>query len=642
MNFRVDINALRSIAILSVVFYHFKIPYVTGGFVGVDIFFVISGYLMTKIIIKKKIMDEFSLIDFYIDRIYRILPALLFLIFCLFVFGWFFLYPLEFERLAKESVSAILFISNILFHSQNGYFDANTDEIFLLHTWSLSVEWQFYMLYPLLIIFLVKVFSLKRLRLGLVVAFLMSLVYSIYLSFEDPMKGFYLLPSRSWEMLVGGLIYLYPMSKKLSPSLSSSLQIFSMVLMLISILYIDSSFPWPGYWALLPVSATVLFLISNFQTSVFVKSPIFQFLGTSSYSIYLWHWPVFIVLNMYGFMEENAFKILGVLLSILLGFISNKFIESIFLAFKIKNKRNKQSLYMSAVLMFLFVIPVWGVYKLDGVTSDVRSINQDERSVFIQYYNNLQQDGLDDEYLVKCDFYNTKTNKSKVIIPDSCVNNSLINAGGSKSVFLWGDSHAQALSYGLRNTLSKEFRFNQVATSGCSPSFGANNIGSNIDNNCELSNKYAISSISKLKPEVVIIAQREHHELVDWVSIATLLKDLGVKEIVLIGPIPQFKPSLPAIYARYGWVDKANFLSQGLDNDILLTDKAIKDKYKSLGGTFSVVSLFDLLCEADKCRVVTEDGSRNLMLVDYGHLSPEGSLFIADKVIIKLTKDGIL
>ena len=159
MTFRYDINGIRALAVLSVVIYHFLPESLPGGFVGVDVFFVISGYLMTSIIITKLDVNKFNIWDFYLARANRIIPALLALCFTLLILGFFLITPVEYEKLAKQILASSLFISNLVYYKESGYFAEDSLENWLLHTWSLSVEWQFYLIYPIAMVIIFKLFT---------------------------------------------------------------------------------------------------------------------------------------------------------------------------------------------------------------------------------------------------------------------------------------------------------------------------------------------------------------------------------------------------------------------------------------------------------------------------------------------------
>jgi peptidoglycan/LPS O-acetylase OafA/YrhL len=200
LKFRYDINGLRAIAVIAVVIFHFYPTYLPGGFAGVDVFFVISGFLMTGIIFRDLDENAFSLFKFYKSRINRIVQPLVFVCLFLLVFGWFFLTPWIYSAVGKHVLSSIGFVSNAIYLNEAGYFDVSSSEKWLLHTWSLSVEWQFYIIYPLILIALKKVTTLENIKRLVVLSCLIGFVFSIVASYKWPSHAYYLLPSRAWEM----------------------------------------------------------------------------------------------------------------------------------------------------------------------------------------------------------------------------------------------------------------------------------------------------------------------------------------------------------------------------------------------------------------------------------------------------------
>ena len=325
MNFRYDINGLRAIAVLAVVIFHFNPQWLPGGFAGVDVFFVISGFLMTSIIFSGVEKNTFNLFKFYNARANRIVPVLAAMSAVLLVFGWFYLIPTDYRDLGRQVEKSSLFISNLLFAKGGGYFDTAEHTKWLLHTWSLSVEWQFYIFFPIIIIFLKKYLSfsnLKRVVLGL---FLASFIYCIYATYKDSKTAYFLLTSRAWEMLLGGLAFLYPWSLK-NKSHQIVTQGLGIILIIASYFSISKDTPWPGYMALIPVLGAYLIVVANYQKNFLVNNPVSNYIGKWSYSICVWHWPL-VVLGFY-FAFENWW-IYGIPLSILLGFLSYQFIEKI-------------------------------------------------------------------------------------------------------------------------------------------------------------------------------------------------------------------------------------------------------------------------------------------------------------------------
>ena len=327
--FRNDINGLRAYAVVAVLLFHFQIPGFSAGFLGVDIFFVISGFLMTSIIVSGLEKGKFSILKFYMARVRRIIPVLMFLIAVLLMLGWFWLPTPDFKSLGSQSAFALAFISNIYFWRSSGYFDAAAHEKWLLHTWTLGAEFQFYILFPIFLIVLWKLKpQSKTLLIGVVFAFIASLALSIVASSWKPVAAFYLLPTRGWEFLAGGLVFFIGRDVQAVKKYSNLFFRMGFALWLIAMVIINSSLSWPSGWALLPVMGTALIMLANQTSSVFTAHPIAQWLGDRSYSIYLWHWPIVVALYFAGIQAEWLWIVVGLLLSLVLGDLSYRFIES--------------------------------------------------------------------------------------------------------------------------------------------------------------------------------------------------------------------------------------------------------------------------------------------------------------------------
>ncbi|WP_025820291.1 acyltransferase family protein [Shewanella marina] len=325
MKFRKDINGLRAIAVIAVVLFHFNPSWVPGGFAGVDVFFVISGFLMTGIIFRGLENNNFSVINFYVARANRIIPALSVVCLALLVFGWFYLTPLDYRALGKHVASSMGFLSNIIYWRESGYFDAASHSKWLLHTWSLSVEWQFYMIYPVVLLLLKKCMSLNNIKRLLVVTTVISFIFSAYATYKMPNASYFLLPTRAWEMMMGGLAFLYPL-QNIKDSIKKYLEWLGIALILVSYTFISKDNLWPGYLALIPVLGTYLVIIANRNDSVITDNIVMQKIGLWSYSIYLWHWPI-VVFGYYFYMTN--WEWVGIPLSVALGFCSYKYIENI-------------------------------------------------------------------------------------------------------------------------------------------------------------------------------------------------------------------------------------------------------------------------------------------------------------------------
>ncbi|HWV43447.1 MAG TPA: acyltransferase family protein [Pseudorhodoplanes sp.] len=323
MQFRDDINGLRAVSVAAVVLYHFGVFPFSGGFVGVDVFFVISGYLMTAVILA----DQRGLLSFYAARAVRIVPALALLCVVILALGWFILSPAEYRATAAQAVASLGFFSNIANWWREGdYFAPTSLSNWFLHTWSLSVEWQFYMLYPLLLLGLrVARASCKAIRITITAIFLLSLAASVYASSNYASASFYLLPMRAWEMLLGALVYLNG-DLKVSFTGRKIAAYAGLVTIVSSALLFTSEDTWPSYLALLPTGGAALVILSADKTNL-INTAIFQWLGRASYSIYLWHWPVVVGTRFFE-IESTAFVIVaGILISCVLGFASYFMIE---------------------------------------------------------------------------------------------------------------------------------------------------------------------------------------------------------------------------------------------------------------------------------------------------------------------------
>lgn len=327
-NFRQDINGLRAWAVVVVILYHFGVSGFGGGFIGVDIFFVISGFLMTGIVIKGLEQGSFSIPGFYMARARRIIPALLGLCSVLLILGWFFLLPPDYKTLGTHVISSLGFFSNIMFWDEAGYFDVASHEKWLLHTWSLSVEWQFYLILPIV---LWVVWRLKPGRsaqaLTIIIGIGISLSASIWTTLVEPSTAFYWLHTRAWEMLSGGLVYLYANRLQLAQHQARWLANIGLLMILGSVLVFNSESSWPGWRAIIPVLATMLVITAN-STSFWTGHKVAQWLGDRSYSLYLWHWPVYVGLVYVEHQNQPISVLAALLLTLAIGHFSYIWIEN--------------------------------------------------------------------------------------------------------------------------------------------------------------------------------------------------------------------------------------------------------------------------------------------------------------------------
>ncbi len=326
-HYRPDIDGLRALSIVAVVIYHAFPTLLPGGFVGVDIFFVISGYLITGIILQGLQAQRFSLIGFYRRRIQRIIPAvLLVLVFCL-VTGWWILLPYEYAMLGKQTGAAAVFAPNILFWSEAGYFDTDSRLKPLLHLWSLGVEEQFYLAWPLLLLLLTRA---KDHLAYLIVALLLASFAASVLVTADPAAHFFLPHFRAWELLTGALLACRPFST--APRRAGATLVASGLAMLAAAAWLISSrSDFPGWWALLPTAGAALAIYAGPDNSVsrILGSRVLVFIGKISFPLYLWHWPLLTFARLMEPAEpQPLIRLTAVAVSAVLAWLSFRLVET--------------------------------------------------------------------------------------------------------------------------------------------------------------------------------------------------------------------------------------------------------------------------------------------------------------------------
>lgn len=392
IRFREDINALRAWAVIFVLLFHFKLPGGGGGFIGVDIFFVISGFLMTGIIVKGLEEGKFSIIRFYLARVRRILPALIVMVFVLLVLGWFFLPTFKYKLLAIESIYSLSFLSNFHYWGSSGYFDSASYTKWLLHTWSLSVEWQFYLLFPVILVLIWKIKAQKNiLFVSMGLLFIFSLILSVFVSNHNSATAFYLFPTRGWEMAAGSLAFLLSAVWNVNSQYRKIMYVIGWGTLILSLAFLSSEYLWPSGWAIFPVIGTVLIILSNQSDSLLVKHSLLSWLGERSYSLYLWHWPIMVTLYFFRQHNDLSWVLAAILLSLLLAHLSYIFVEVPTRSFLTKNsfKREIYTIFSSVGIVSLMAIIInfadfqrEKFAKLDLVVNDSKNIDPRKRECF--------------------------------------------------------------------------------------------------------------------------------------------------------------------------------------------------------------------------------------------------------------------
>jgi len=487
-SFRPDINGLRAWAVAVVVFYHFGVPGFAGGFVGVDVFFVISGFLMTGLVVKALERGTFSVLGFYMARGRRIVPALVVLCAVLLALGWFVLLPPDYKMLSTHSVYALSFLSNVEFWQEAGYFDVASHEKWLLHTWSLSVEWQFYLILPLV---LWAVWRIKPGRaaqtwaigLGLVA----SLAVSVWVTSSNASAAFYLLHTRAWEMLGGGLVFLLAGKLTLSVAQRRIVEAAGLLLIVLAVAVFDKGTVWPGWRAVLPVMAAMLVLVAN-RTSVWTASALPQWLGDRSYSLYLWHWPVYVALVYVDLRDNPLAMAAGIVLTVVLGHVSYVWVENTSRRF-LERHRIPLAAGVLATAAVAVVLPAVGIWKQQGVRSRFAPVIE----------------------LAAAEANNVNLRRGVCHPGDGVAYPSCVYGGTAWKVIALGDSHADALVSAIAQAQPKgDAGVVQWTYSGCQFVVGLKHTprhmsGQHPDYKCSAFLEWAVSRLEVLPKTIPVI-----------------------------------------------------------------------------------------------------------------------------------------
>lgn len=490
MKYRREIDGLRAVAVLPVIFFHAGFELFSGGFVGVDIFFIISGYLITTIILADKEKGTFSLVEFYERRARRILPALFFVMFCCLPFAWYWLLPDYLESFSRSLVAVSGFASNLLFWSESGYFATVAELKPLLHTWSLAVEEQYYVLFPLYILLLWKL--RKRWLFGsLVVVAVVSLLLAQWGAYHKPSATFYLLPTRAWELAVGALLAFYFLYKRKYVDLVVSNRAVSelggllgVFLICYSILAFDKATPFPSFYALIPTVGTALIIVfTTPQTIVgrLLGSRVMVGVGLISYSTYLWHQPLFVFARHRSLTDlSNATLLVLSALSIIFAYFSWRFVE---VPFRNRDVFSRKSIFGFAILGSVgFVVIGLSGYLNSGWPSRLH----ESTLIELGKASKSTQNQKDTNWLAR---------KNNFIAAEDSF---MTPANADKYAYLVGDSHAEALAEELRKAFERsDVGFMALTYEGCPPITGVYRVDEKDDHKCYEYNNNLSSYISE-------------------------------------------------------------------------------------------------------------------------------------------------
>ncbi len=639
--YRSDIDGLRAVAVGAVVAFHVGSFHMSGGFVGVDIFFVISGFLISSIIFAEIAGSRFSIAGFYERRIRRIFPALFAMLLVFSVFACVFLLPSELVEYAKTLMATTVSGSNFYLWTQSGYFDHRNSNP-LLHTWSLAVEEQFYILFPIFLVLVRKVFP-RRLRESVVVLSIFSLVLSAIVVVRNPSTAFYMPYTRAWELLLGTIVALGLFPPLRSAWLRNLTTFAGMAMILYSMFSFSSMTRFPGPAALLPCVGTALIIGAGLSGRSIVYSVLswrpFVFLGLISYSLYLWHWPVIMmyrmgILDLSSWFERhfsNRFPpdrfdhIVEVVVSLVLAYLSWKFVEQPFRKGRLKAVLSRRRLFAVAGAFAVLLIAFSAISISSGglkarfspATLEVASyLDRSE----MQKDENAQRLGtcfLDDTTgVMDFDF-------------DYC----LQLKPGVKNYLLLGDSHAAAIWPALESTLS-EANVMQVNVTACPPT-----LTDHPDPGlCKKVMDYVYGTFLPSHPIQALILESDWWEGSIPALDATLQWATEHKvRVIVMGCVPEYDAPLARLVAySIAWNEPGLAGRHLLAKNVSLEPRLralVVDKWH-----FEFVSLYDALCPDGTCTEYADAGRRIPMMDDSHHLNRFG----AQVAITRLVNSGQL
>ncbi|ECM4407769.1 acyltransferase [Salmonella enterica subsp. enterica serovar Give] len=637
LKYRPDIDGLRAIAVLSVVIFHYFPSILPGGFVGVDIFFVISGYLITSIILKSASSNSFSYVEFYKRRIIRIFPSLSIVLVSCLIIGWFYLFQDDYKSLGKHVFSGAYFISNLTLWSESGYFDSQSYLKPLLHLWSLGIEEQFYILWPVVILLCFKSkYSKRNILLSCAAIFIVSYTISVSTMAYEGGANYYSPASRFWELMAGAIIASLRFMG-IKTSVYKSMSLLGVIIITLSIALINEKMAFPGYIAIMPVIGASLVIASSGNNWIASKILSFKpivFIGLISYPLYLWHWPVYLFYRSIfsGSPSTNELLIL-MALALVLAILTYYLLE------KPLRHSEKRSITTIILAVVVFGSGVFGIvtYSMNGIKE--RSVNKSAgeyasvTNVYDYYkYGELLRGGICHSVLLKN------------AISNGCIKNSRNN------IFIIGDSYAAALYNGLSSYIknnNKNYVISQMTDGNAPPLFV--NGQDDLQRDVSSVNVDRIKEIGIAKPEIVLLnwSVRGSNGVQDK-NLAIESLSLTIKEIkkasaesrvIVVGPVPEWNANLVKVISNYTSEFKKTppiYMSYGLNDEIKVWDKYFDENVPKLGAEY--ISAYRSLCNESGCLTRVGDGPDFVTAVDYGHLTKYGSIFLFEKIGNKIIK----
>jgi peptidoglycan/LPS O-acetylase OafA/YrhL len=605
------------VAVLPVVAFHAGLHAARGGFVGVDVFFLISGFLITRLIVDQIQRDSFSISSFYVRRARRILPALLAVLLAVYLMGLAYCLPADMVDLSKSLIAAALSASNFYFWLHSSYFDGAAISKPLIHTWSLAVEEQFYLIWP---VFLVVGNRFCRRRLLSITALVsvLSLAASVVGAREFPNATFYLPLTRFWELSAGGLLALGIVPGALRPVIRNVLAAAGLVLIVLSVLLIDPKMPFPGFLALPPCMGAFLVLLAGRDGDTvigrFLSLRPIAFIGTISYSLYLWSWPITVFQRNYAFLmsglSEPVSKLVIFGVSLLVAYASWKLIE---MPFRTGAKRPSSRGLIKAVVAGTATLVALGVIGWLAGGFPVRYSARE-----LQAASHMDYDGRGAFRFGHC-FLSDPMREWR--LDPSC----LAVSASKPNYLLLGDSHAAHLWFGLNATFSGA-NFLQATAADCLPTITHN---FNESSKCVqiMDDVYKDLLVRRRIDRVLLSAKWRSDTLNNVPATLEWLNEHRI-QVTLFGPVASYDSPVPRLLVRAMQASDPDLPQHHRDESIRVLDAQMRLLAKSHGVEY--VSMIDLFCSDIYCAVADATGSP--LLFDGEHFTMDGSLYAAKRL----------
>jgi len=631
---RNEITALRSVAVIAVLLYHAKIPYFSGAYLGVDVFFVISGYLITGKIIDEIKRGTFTLRNFYINRIRRLLPAYYFLAMVVTVFVYIYFFPDDIKNFSQSLTYSILYLSNFFFWNDTNYFSTAIEFKPLAHTWSLSIEEQFYLLLPVSILVINKInkkFLKNLILIGSIFSFLMTIP-----NFIESYTKFYLLPFRLWELLIGSYLIFLNKQKKSSEQLT----FIGLILIFISFVYPTSNLFHPGFSTLPVILGTSLIILYGGKTKYTGKLfdlRIIKSIGLASYSIYLWHYPIFVFntyfreyynYEIYKDFPNSLIEALLILFSVFIGYLSWRYIENYF-----RYKTNNNKLLILCLLLLSIGTIFAGLDETLYKKSKLKYIN------FSQIIEPTKtKDNLENECLIM--------EEVKAISFDKCVKEIQKD---KKNILFTGDSLAHNLHNGFvsyENNISTSL----ISATGCPPAFKVQKNYNSMSEKCSFVTSDLLTAIQNHEFDHIFIIANYANFLKGNLFYENNPDSLNIfkeqiislpvsqrDKVVIVGQFPIWKNNLPNILASKVYTNKKieDYGKDTLNSETFLIENDIKNWANK--NNIKYFSILDILCINESCLQFIEiNNTKYSTSFDSIHFSKEVSIYVSKIIETKL------